>query len=247
MDRNLRRRAPRDDRRRRHLERQRAAKRLALRRELAAELRELAVGTENASPAELAAWLVDQVNAGRLAESDVEAAYEQLASVVGPVFANAVIAELTRPSRGPNLGPKHGSGPGTQAGKAAEPAIVAPKAGVHDRDAARQATTAALLDRLAADLGLGRGAIQVYADAEGQRRTEGASTRGLMADGQIFLHPKRYDPTTPDGRGLLAHEMTHIAQKRLTGRTESRASGVHAEPCTRSVRPRPTRGGSPRG
>jgi hypothetical protein len=86
---------------------------------------------------------------------------------------------------------------------------------VVDRDPARAALTARLLADLAAQLGFRISDARVRIDAEAARRTGPRGARGLFADGVIWLHPDRYHPATAAGRGLLAHEATHLAQRTL--------------------------------
>ena len=88
-----------------------------------------------------------------------------------------------------------------------------PTGPVVDGDPARAALTARLLDRLAAQLGFRAEDTRVRVDAEAARRTGPRGARGLVSDGTIWLHPGGYDPRTADGRALLAHEATHIAQR----------------------------------
>jgi hypothetical protein len=70
-----------------------------------------------------------------------------------------------------------------------------------------------LVAALSRSLGLPH--IPVQADADAARRTAAAGTRGLYASGRVFLDPEQFDPTTTEGRGLLAHELVHAAQDRL--------------------------------
>lgn len=84
---------------------------------------------------------------------------------------------------------------------------------VLDADPARAAITERLLGQLGAQLGFRVADTQVRVDAEAARRTGVRGARGLTTDGTIWLHPNGYDPRTPDGRALLAHEATHVAQR----------------------------------
>jgi hypothetical protein len=88
---------------------------------------------------------------------------------------------------------------------------------VRDADARRRALTAELLAELAPRLGLRPDELDVRVDAEARRRTEAGGARGVMSDGIVWLHPDRYDPSRPDGRSLLGHEVAHVAQRRVTG------------------------------
>lgn len=85
---------------------------------------------------------------------------------------------------------------------------------VRDVDPARALQTAALIDRLASALRIS-GEIPVRADADAADRLAEIGTRGLYEGGEILLDPSRYDPSTTDGRALLAHEVVHVAQEAL--------------------------------
>ncbi|MER6307686.1 DUF4157 domain-containing protein [Streptomyces sp. NPDC001657] len=108
-------------------------------------------------------------------------------------------AHATRPMRRPDA-------PGPARRGTRHPSIT-------DRDAARAALTTRLLARLAGQLGFSAAAAKVVVNGEAARRTAPRGARGLMTDGVIWLHPDRYDPATAAGRGLLAHEATHLAQR----------------------------------
>lgn|GEM_PF-2084045 len=82
-----------------------------------------------------------------------------------------------------------------------------------DPDAERAAKTRELLDVLGPQLEVDTGDLEVRVDEEARHRTELQGLYGLMADGTVFLNPEVYDPETSEGRGLLAHEVSHIAQR----------------------------------
>ncbi|MCC6621577.1 MAG: DUF4157 domain-containing protein [Deltaproteobacteria bacterium] len=90
---------------------------------------------------------------------------------------------------------------------------------VHDLDPVRAEKTREILDTLGHQLGIDPYGFDVKVDEEGQEQTGDQGLYGLMHDGTVFLDPEIYDPTTPAGRGLLAHEVVHIAQyeNRLRG------------------------------
>jgi len=84
---------------------------------------------------------------------------------------------------------------------------------ISDPDAERARKTREVLDVLAPQLGLDPEGFDVKVDEEAYHQTELQGIYGLMADGTVFLNPEVYDPETPEGRGLLAHEVSHIAQR----------------------------------
>ncbi|MBT3218329.1 MAG: DUF4157 domain-containing protein, partial [Proteobacteria bacterium] len=83
---------------------------------------------------------------------------------------------------------------------------------VVDTDAQRATRTVSLLSALSRALGLPSGSIKVRVDDHARSRTEALGTRGVMEHGEVLLNPEQYDPATADGRELLAHEATHVAQ-----------------------------------
>ena len=86
---------------------------------------------------------------------------------------------------------------------------------VQDLDLQRARRTQGLVRQIAGALGLSANAVQVDAGVEGARRTRQAGTRGIQEAGKVFLDPQKYDPSTADGRELLAHEIVHLAQRKL--------------------------------
>ncbi|TNF25049.1 MAG: DUF4157 domain-containing protein [Deltaproteobacteria bacterium] len=82
-----------------------------------------------------------------------------------------------------------------------------------DPDAERAAKTRELLDVLGPQLEVDTDRLEVRVDEEARHKTELQGLYGLMADGVVFLSPEVYDPETAEGRGLLAHEVSHIAQR----------------------------------
>ncbi|MFO0749884.1 MAG: DUF4157 domain-containing protein [Myxococcota bacterium] len=90
---------------------------------------------------------------------------------------------------------------------------------ISDFDPVRAAKTRELMDVLGPQLGINTDDVEVKADEEGAEHTGDQGLYGLMTDGQVFLDPDIYDPETESGRGLLAHELVHVAQyeNRLRG------------------------------
>ncbi|MBW1876961.1 MAG: DUF4157 domain-containing protein [Deltaproteobacteria bacterium] len=86
---------------------------------------------------------------------------------------------------------------------------------VVDLDPDRARRTAELLTKLAHTLRLPVAAVPVRVDGEGEARTAAHGARGLMEGGEVLLDPQAYDPETREGRGLLAHEVVHVAQDHL--------------------------------
>ncbi|MFT7583546.1 MAG: outer membrane protein OmpA-like peptidoglycan-associated protein, partial [Myxococcota bacterium] len=112
---------------------------------------------------------------------------------------------------------------------AVDPQLDTP-AHIHDPDGARAKKTQALLDVLAPQLGVDSD-VDVHVDEEARHQTADQGLLGLMSEGSVFLNPDVYDPDTAEGRGLLAHEVSHIAQRenQLSGATYADPSIADAE------------------
>jgi len=92
-----------------------------------------------------------------------------------------------------------------------------PSKTIHDEDIGRALLTEWLLRELAPLLGVDpdKLEIRVNHDAESRATAKGASA--LQEGNTVYLHPERFDPGERDGRYLLAHEVTHAAQRRPFG------------------------------
>lgn len=79
---------------------------------------------------------------------------------------------------------------------------------------APEALRQAGFDDLAQALGLPRDRTLVRFERAGFGLS---ATTGRVEGGRIILHPDRFRPRLPQGRGVLAHELAHLAQARLGG------------------------------
>src|SRR5262249_51278743 len=109
------------------------------------------------------------------------------------------------------------------AARAAKAGARLAKLGVHGRsarilddDAARALVTHWLLQELAPKLGLDPSKIEIHVDSQAESRNDARQTTGVVQDGQVFLHPREFNPAAKSGRSLLAHELAHGAQLELT-------------------------------
>ncbi len=84
---------------------------------------------------------------------------------------------------------------------------------VVDDDIMRAAKTTTILDNLAPAVGLRSNSVKIHVDEEARRRTEAHRADGLMDAGKVYLNPNTYDPTRISSKALLAHEITHLAQR----------------------------------
>ncbi len=84
-----------------------------------------------------------------------------------------------------------------------------------DADPDRAAATLALVRRLAPQLGLSPDRVDLHVDADAADKVRSAGTRGLAEGRSVFLDLSAFQPGTADARGLVAHELTHVAQQGL--------------------------------
>lgn len=74
------------------------------------------------------------------------------------------------------------------------------------------------------------GRVRVHADARAAVAADAVRARAYTVGSDIVFGAGQYEPSTAEGRRLLAHELTHVLQQR-TGRT---GSAAHAGPLTLS-------------
>lgn len=97
----------------------------------------------------------------------------------------------------------------------ADPGFAAQLGALVDEDADRTALTRQLVNQLATSLRLPSGGVAVHTDSDAADKLAGLGTRGLAEGSNIYLDPSAYDPTSLDGRALIAHEVVHVAQADL--------------------------------
>jgi hypothetical protein len=97
---------------------------------------------------------------------------------------------------------------------------------VRDDDPARATITRLLIEELAPLLGIDPQRIVVHADAGALSRLGPRRAAGLQDQGEVFLHPQHYRPQDDSGRYLLAHELTHAAQRRVDGHSNPNDDGL---------------------
>jgi hypothetical protein len=64
-------------------------------------------------------------------------------------------------------------------------------------------------------LGFDFSTVRIHADREGGRRARSAGAVALTEDEHVYIQPWAYQLWHPLSRGLIAHELTHVAQQRL--------------------------------
>ncbi len=63
--------------------------------------------------------------------------------------------------------------------------------------------------RLEADLS----AVRVHTDSTAATLNRAVQAEAFTTGTDVFFAPGRFDPSSPTGRGLLAHELTHVVQQ----------------------------------
>jgi len=98
--------------------------------------------------------------------------------------------------------------------------------GHRDRVAAKKADAAA---RVAADLGAALGVSpEIHAGEDARTATEARGAKGVAHGSAVSIHPD-VDPSTPDGRGVIAHEVVHQAQAQLPAAQDAGRGAAEAE------------------
>lgn len=67
--------------------------------------------------------------------------------------------------------------------------------------------------RMAARFGRTFSGVRVHADAEAGQLADGLGARAYAVGSSIVFGRGQYNPGSPDGQRLIAHELTHIAQQ----------------------------------
>ncbi len=104
-----------------------------------------------------------------------------------------------------------------RAGNAALGAVLGTAAGpreVIDPDPIRARETAILAEAIRSRLGV-REPVPIHLDDVARDRLGARIAHGLFADGEIYIRPEGFFPTSAAGRYVLAHELVHVAQARL--------------------------------
>lgn len=63
-------------------------------------------------------------------------------------------------------------------------------------------------------LGADFGGVRVHNDAQASRAAESFNANAFTSGNDIYFNRGVYDPATAEGRGLLAHELTHVVQQK---------------------------------
>ncbi len=82
--------------------------------------------------------------------------------------------------------------------------------------------------------------VRVHADGAAAASAEGLGARAYTAGNDIVFGAARYDPESTEGRGLLAHELTHVVQQRSpaappTAQRSAADGGAHHDKAEREA------------
>ncbi len=88
------------------------------------------------------------------------------------------------------------------------------------------ALPAALRERLRPLVGTGLDGVRVHRGPQADALARASGAAAVTVGEEIFFRTGRFRPETPDGRALLAHELTHVAQGRRGQSSWLRASAA---------------------
>ncbi|WP_394216241.1 DUF4157 domain-containing protein [Brachybacterium vulturis] len=88
-------------------------------------------------------------------------------------------------------------------------------------------------------LGVPLATIRLHTDEQAGRLSRRLGAKAFTYRGHVFFAPGQFRPGTPEGRHLLAHELTHTIQQGATSPGATAAPGTTAAPRTTNA-PRPT-------
>lgn len=77
--------------------------------------------------------------------------------------------------------------------------------------------------------------VRVHTDAQANASALNRSARAYTVGSNIVFAEGRYAPQTPDGKRLIAHELTHVAQQRSSPSKRIMEAGVSAETSSRGA------------
>lgn len=196
------------------------------------------------NPRGLVEHLTDLVEQGRVRPHEAAEMFRQARVLGGRRFAGLALDRKSSRTRAlSQLERAMDESHAYAEGRAAESAD-----NVLDVDSERASMTAAHLDTLSSALGVVKSGFEVRVDDTARRRTDakGNGASGVMEDNVVYLHPERYDPQTRAGRELLAHEVTHVAQRAAphAASTTSAPSRAQAENEAATIGAQFARGGA---
>ncbi len=116
-------------------------------------------------------------------------------------------------------GPPRPAGPRPDAAPGEPAAPPAPRASLERRDP--RAAVAGVVEGM---LGVSLGPVPVVGGQPAERAAEHLGAAAFTAGGQVYLPPRAAAPGSARNLGILAHELTHVAQQRALGSVADEAS-----------------------
>jgi hypothetical protein len=140
-------------------------------------------------------------------------------------MANTIASQQTRPTND-HLETEANKVARKVAGEALPTAVPDGVAAPSAPSAATSQTLDARARREAEDaLGYDFSAVRVHANDQAAARTQAEGAHAVAMGQDLHFAPGRYRPDHPLGRGLIAHELTHVAQQGAAPRLARQASG----------------------
>lgn len=99
-----------------------------------------------------------------------------------------------------------------------------------------RALDAAIRAEMERGFGTPFGDVRIHDDAAGGESAQRLGARAYTYGRDIYFAPGAYQPDTPPGRRLLAHELAHVVQQRGGDATEQAASATSPQPIAASER-----------
>jgi len=92
-----------------------------------------------------------------------------------------------------------------------------------------QALSGPVRETMSSALGYDFGGVRVHTGSEADRLNRRLGSRAFAAGPDIYFRRGAYDPASPRGRELLAHELHHVVQQG-TGRVKGAGGGITVRP-----------------
>lgn len=84
-------------------------------------------------------------------------------------------------------------------------------------------------------LGTDLGDVRVHADAEADRLSRNLDAKAFTSGKDVFFRGGHHQPDSPEGRELLAHELTHVVQQSALPRVQRQGAAPRPRPRYRLV------------
>jgi hypothetical protein len=109
-------------------------------------------------------------------------------------------------------------------------------AAVAPRGSSGQPLDASTLSFMEGRFGHDFGAVRVHADAAAARSADAMGASAYAVGSEIYFGSGRYEPTTPQGRSLVAHELVHVVQQRQSQGAATQTLTPYSHPAEAEAR-----------